>query len=113
MVLSLNGSRMSWSDSEEKNGTVLVDMYEGTRKVKQQTLYVRASLQPYPSCEHTKVYLSSYALTHLDGQEITIVPRDTDNEPIMQTPFKFKLHLQTENEPPKTYTAGDANSTMV
>ena len=111
--LSLNASRMSWRDSEVKNGTVLVDMYDGMHKVEKQTLNVKASLQPYPSCEHTKAYLSSYALTHLEGQDVTIVPRDTDDEPIMHTPFKFDLRLQNTNTPSEMYTAGVANLTKV
>ena len=111
--LSLNGSRIGWSDSEVKTGTVLVDMYVGTHKAKEHTLDVKASLAPYPSCEYTKVYLSKNELTHLEDQYITIVPRDTDDEPIMHTPFKFSLRLLNENTPPEAHTAGVANPTRV
>ena len=93
------GTDTPWDDSVNFNVATVEVTQKGAGGTQKRTVSMNIQMKPHPSCKHSQMILSGPEFTHLASHaEVEIVPRDTDNLSITQTPFKFQLHLQYENE---------------
>ena len=89
-MLKVLGNMTNWTDADIRQTTVTVSA-EASLEAVPRSMSVTVSLQPFASCRYTtSTFTGSNAVfSHLikDGIVLKIVPRDTDNLPITNTPM--------------------------
>ena len=107
-MLKVLGNMTNWTDADTRQTTVTVSA-EASLEAVPRSMSVTVSLQPFASCRYTtSTFTGSNAVfSHLTKDKIflTIVPRDTDNLRITNTPMNvlgntyLKAMLASETVP--------------